>query len=553
MLQELPTRVVHVGDDFNDPYLYEASLKETGSYACLSYVWGKNQRFLTTVATFTERRKGFKLDSLPRTIRDAVVFTRGLGLKYLWVDSICIIQDSVPDWSKESTKMCSVYSKAAVTFAAVDSPDSDTGLFIGGSNRSLTQIGTPDGPVYFRSHNHGAPGSEPHPQNLPPFDNLEPPILATRGWTLQELMLSPRVLWCRYSELGWSCLSQKACECEVNPSATKQDFTDKTLDNLTLNFQLRKVPKDGMKILKLWAELVNTYMRRELTHHTDRLPALAGLAEMFQRKIGCRYMFGLWESNLKSQLLWIGGNVPGVECGNLRPNESPAMLPYEYAPSWSWASCQGQVNLWESLERGCREAGTRSDTKCPKGGENSPFEWEIKNVEIWPSGDNIFGPGRGHLTLEALVIPVEYLPENSDHGAIIMYSGDQPAFPGRNLSLCLSILGSTYGWFLFDRRLEQTQEHDLEGTELYFISANYSYVFDEDHHTLSGLLLKKSLDDDEEYYLRVGVCFDMHVDKFKSKIKSRVAFSVNNSANDLITGSLQDWERLGQRKTIVII
>jgi hypothetical protein len=549
MLQKLPTRVVHVGDDLNNPYLYESDLNEVGTYACLSYVWGQNQPFLTTTGTFEKRQNGFKLDLLPRTIRDAVIFTRGLGLKFLWVDSICIIQDSIQDWTSEAAKMCSVYSKAAVTFAAMDSPDSNSGLFVGGPNRYTVKVDLQAGPVYFRCHTHGTPGSEPHPQNLPPFDNNEPPILTTRGWTLQELILSPRVLWCRRSELGWSCLSEKACECAPEPSANDHDVPYEDLDGLTVQFQSQSIPEDNTKFLKLWAELVDTYGRRKLSKEADRLPALAGLAEMFQRKINCRYLFGLWDTNLESQLLWTSANVPWMENEKLEPHKFVPRLPDDYAPSWSWARCQGQVSLWESMDHNRSVYYPNNESNSGSGAED--FEWEIKGVEIWPSGTNIFGPGSGHLTLETLMVPVEYHRENSQRGAMILYSGSKPAFRSTHKSLCLLIQGSTDGWLSFDFRLSSDKKNSLECIDMYFAFAKIGNVYEgsEEYYTLFGLLLMK-ISEDEDHYMRIAACGDV---RLELSSESSTTFSVGNSLQQYTTGSLRHWKQLGKRKTIVIV
>lgn len=190
-VQELPTRVIDVGNELDDPRLFETAPGAQGIYCTLSYCWGQTRTFTTTLSTFEDRKKGFGIDELPATIRDAVVLARGLGIRYLWVDSLCIIQDSSSDWEYEAARMCSVYNQAAITFAAIDSPASETGLFIAGSDRRLVKLDEQWGPIYARMHSHSAPDDH---RSLP-RDEITSRVLNTRGWCLQELALSSRILW----------------------------------------------------------------------------------------------------------------------------------------------------------------------------------------------------------------------------------------------------------------------------------------------------------------------------------------------------------------------
>jgi hypothetical protein len=147
------------------------------------------------------------METLPQTIRDAILLTRAIGIDYLWVDALCIIQDSFTDWEQESTRMCAVYANATLTIAAMDSADSEMGLIPLNFQRPATQINTVEGPIYFRYNYHtpiGASSTKPC-WTLPDPLHENPKtygILTARGWTMQELALSPRILWCRELELA---------------------------------------------------------------------------------------------------------------------------------------------------------------------------------------------------------------------------------------------------------------------------------------------------------------------------------------------------------------
>lgn len=190
-VQELPTRVIDVGDTVNKPRLVETLSEERGAYCALSYCWGQIQTFTTTLATVEDRRNGFSVEELPNTIRDAVLLARELNIRYIWVDSLCIIQDSAADWVYEASRMCAVYTNAVITFAALDSPASETGLFIAGRGRSCISLKEDWGQVYARVHSHSGL-DDPRATRS---DGTAAGVLHTRGWCLQEIALSTRILW----------------------------------------------------------------------------------------------------------------------------------------------------------------------------------------------------------------------------------------------------------------------------------------------------------------------------------------------------------------------
>ncbi|KAF1961591.1 HET-domain-containing protein [Byssothecium circinans] len=339
-VQKLPRRVIDVGNASYGPRIHEAKPNETGSYTCLSYCWGTDQQYATKSDNIKSRKFGFDANVMPATIKDAIVVTRHMGIRYLWVDSLCIIQDSNPDWLWESAQMCSIYSGATVTLAAVDSPDCNMGLCVAGAGRRICSVQFEDLNMYAREHIHSELGR---------FDSgnkhastLQKDVLHGRGWALQELVLSPRVLWCMGSELFWNCLCETACECHPEPTTDLMAKKEYKWD-----WMLRKIPNLDRLPLKqidwndMWLELVSQYTRRRLTLITDRLPAIAGLAKQLSSRLGVRYLYGLWETeNFVDCLLWHVSkhDTYGAELS--------------YAPSWSWASVTGHINFPKPLGSG---------------------------------------------------------------------------------------------------------------------------------------------------------------------------------------------------------
>ncbi|KUJ13921.1 HET-domain-containing protein, partial [Mollisia scopiformis] len=277
---KLPVRVIDVGpsDGSKDPYLLEEDLK----YTTLSYCWGQCQTFVTTLENIEAMKKMIPWDKLPRTIQDAILITRGLGIQYIWIDALCIIQDSPSDWAAESVKMAEIYGGAFVTISAALGPDVHYGLTKCQVSQGL---------------------------QVPRFELQKNPLYS-RAWSLQERMLSPRVLIFGIEGLYWECYqhgnsSRIMYRLPENPS-----------------------PQD-------WHIIVEDYTCRNLTNERDKLPALAGLAKLYGQMNLQDYICGLWKQTLILDLMWA---QHWVLLGN------PAIInpPTIYrAPSWSWASVNG--------------------------------------------------------------------------------------------------------------------------------------------------------------------------------------------------------------------
>ncbi|KAK4115383.1 HET-domain-containing protein [Canariomyces notabilis] len=194
--QNLPTRVLYVGSEHREPRLVEIH-NEEAQYTALSHCWGGMQHIhlTTTRQTLEDRRESIPLTTLPRTFRDAVLLTRMIGIEYIWIDSLCIIQDDDEDWARESARMAEVYQNAALTISADGAANDSEGLFEPSRKRSVEesriQASHPadSAPVYVRK------------TTLRPFGDYVHVIthrsdqpLRRRGWTLQEWLLSARVV-----------------------------------------------------------------------------------------------------------------------------------------------------------------------------------------------------------------------------------------------------------------------------------------------------------------------------------------------------------------------
>ena len=341
---KLPGRVLDVGNRGaqNVVRLYETQ-QELAHYTTLSHCWGKQQIFTTTKATLAQRKLEVQWSRLSRTFQDAINITRELGIRYIWIDSLCIIQDDKEDWEREAAKMAEIYSCSYLNLAATGSADGDGGCFF---NRS-TLSGKLRYPVEFREIKHESGGrsnsifvrrvlSDAHIH----FTDLEPPNaehilgaapLLTRAWVLQERFLTARTLHCHAAELVWECEESLLCECG--------GVDDHSSGSTRANARLKSTCAEafaGQKTVKqagnLWFDVVSIYSRLKLTNESDRLPALSGLAKRFSDVFHGSYLGGLWETDLPQALLW-------QACPSLYGRVSRVAL-QNRIPTWSWASVQ---------------------------------------------------------------------------------------------------------------------------------------------------------------------------------------------------------------------
>lgn len=353
----LPDRVVYVGND-QEPYLYINTHENTGKYAALSHCWGGQVALQTKSETLEAFKQKIPIEKFPKTFRDAIVVCRRLGIDYLWIDSLCIIQNSKDDWDIQASKMSEVYSNCFVTIAADCAGDSQQG-FLTGSRPEISVkefkcpgMGTESSTVYVRKKGYRAEANFNYHIRKPESHST----LSSRGWILQESVLAPRILHFTAEELTWECSSVSVCECQV--------YSHSASHETPMKLALRDVGQ--------WETLVTNFTDRNLTYASDRLPAISGLASQLQRSLQADYWAGFWSDTFPQCLLWFVLDRHNDNRGSR--SKSKRILPLQ-APTWSWASVTGRVIL------------SRRD---------SSFESALENVEVTciPSSSNKYGAFR---------------------------------------------------------------------------------------------------------------------------------------------------------------
>lgn len=327
----MPTRLLRIDQAMETIKLVEISGMRV-EYVALSYCWGNRASITTTMETYALRLAGIKWSNLPLTFRDAARITRTLGYEYLWIDSLCIIQDSISDWKQECARMQDVYSGAVLTIAADQAEDPYSGLLCSVEtevkHRCEVAVFWPSTMIAESLTLRGP--YMPFTESTDLVGRSGP--LHTRAWAVQERLLSSRVLHLRGLRSHFECNAGRRFD--LLPHLLPSDHglggypqTDIRKDVIR---PASEVTRDD------WYRLVEYYAKCKLTQGRDRLPALSGLARFCQTTFGCRYLAGIWENDLTIGLAWSCEDQYHVPL-SLQPAAKPG-------PTWSWASCDKPIH-----------------------------------------------------------------------------------------------------------------------------------------------------------------------------------------------------------------
>lgn len=301
----LPTRVIDVGSDLEEPFVFE-SLGTKGEWATLSHSWGGKVPLSTISTTLEQHKSCIPLRDLPQTFRDAVILSRRLAFRYLWIDSLCIVQDSHEDWYSESSQMLRVYADASLNFSAAAAKNAMEGMYQ--SADRLRRLNTSLASFLSHAQSYGIQGRVyVASTGEGPFIHQQNEPLHKRAWVLQESILSPRRIELASSQLYWGC--RTTSHKEGSP-----DTMDNTVAVSLRGRQLLKLPfvqladnpnlANSQHPLMWWyAMLYHEYLSRSITKDDDILPALSGVAQFLAQRIGYRYEAGLWLEDMHRGLL----------------------------------------------------------------------------------------------------------------------------------------------------------------------------------------------------------------------------------------------------------
>lgn len=322
-------------------------------YATLSYCWGPRDDAIKqsklTAANFAERRSRISVDSLSPVARDAARVCWAFGIRYLWIDALCIIQGDPKDWSSESTLMAYIYGHSFLTICPISSSSCQEGFLEKAPLEPRIRIpvvrgidgseSTQEGNVasYFRSagtyhfiHRADVTSEYRIPARLNPreLDNLKGSSWASRGWTFQEYILSKRRIY----------FGKRMVHFEDNKIFWSQNDLSipKDLSQVGLSY-FQSIDQTLLRDL-WWTKVRRDFMSRQWTYVTDLLPSIAGFARLCYERIGEKYVCGNWEPQLYKSVLFARSNKDKLPSSLQERIQQLQHRELYIAPSWSWAS-----------------------------------------------------------------------------------------------------------------------------------------------------------------------------------------------------------------------
>jgi hypothetical protein len=376
----LPARVLDLGVSSVEGIKLVESCGRTGRYLCLSYCWGKSVFIKTTRTNLDEHKKEIQLETLPPVFTDTIKIARTLGIRYVWIDALCILQDDKPDWEAESKLMAAVYRQSYLTLAAVSASSVEDKIL--STPKHTERVG----PVVTLVRKHFPRRADLSSEDFP---------MRTRAWTYQERLSAPRVLYISKQELLWECFENRLCECGGSTfyfinQVDKSDFYDVCLQPIHEDYVIQN----------MWRQLVIEYSVLNLTVAADKLPAISALANTIFDRRGSGYAAGLWKDSLIFDLCWEVGR------GSLTKHDFSWR-----APTWSWASIDGpitydQVLCCQGEMRECRIQAEVREVYCPSEGSSPTGRvvrgcYVILNCELIPAQGTDFRVQAGNMNLYA--------------------------------------------------------------------------------------------------------------------------------------------------------
>lgn len=289
-------------------------------YLALSYCWGpvSSDTYLTDASTYKARKAGIQLGDLPPLFRDIIECARALGLQYIWIDRLCIIQEDDADFKTQAPKMDEIYGNATLTIAAASASSEMDHIMVerdktwSSSNISLTVNGIGALKLQCRRRSHPL-GKEDTGGDYGK--------VSTRAWIWQERLLSERTIFFTSSALKFECQRHSVWE-----------GFDQGVSGHSWSAQLENMSHSS------WTMLVEEFTKRDITRSSDRLPAMESVMKRIASKTNWSPLWGLWKNMLVEGLVWEA--PPSERWGK----HTCRMNPDHYAPTWSWASVDGAVS-----------------------------------------------------------------------------------------------------------------------------------------------------------------------------------------------------------------
>ncbi|KAK5654616.1 hypothetical protein OQA88_7246 [Cercophora sp. LCS_1] len=365
--QSMPTRVIDVGSEDDEVvHLWQTGPHDKEQYVALSHPWGHTPHFVTNVGNLAQHIEGIQIKDLPATFKDAIYTTRALGKRFLWIDSICIIQGPGGDFHSQAKQMETVFSSAYCVLAASRAHSQADGFLGSRRPRNYVMLNEADGsPFYICEY----------------VDDFNKDVLNghlnKRGWVLQEHALARRTVFFAEAQTYFECGDGSTI-----PETAVADTPFHLNSNLAAFLGDPKFPRiimtasRGERIIRL-QDLYKNYSSLDFTRAHDRPIAMDGIHSRLLKAFGAKGGYGMFDQGnqnsglLRRVLLWYRpGDTPTLERIKF-PREQPV------PPSWSWMAYTGKIDFlrlqfdgieWKEIwSPWCKQPGLATTDAGPRG------------------------------------------------------------------------------------------------------------------------------------------------------------------------------------------
>ncbi|KAH7123634.1 heterokaryon incompatibility protein-domain-containing protein [Dendryphion nanum] len=438
-----PSRILDISSALTKDTLILIDTKKTpldGPYSTLSHCWGGALHTRLLKGNLEEFKQGIKCSKLLRVYQEAIDGAIRLGVRYLWIDSLCIVQDDKDDWFKEAALMFDIYRYASFNIGATGAADGNGQCFVNHDSNLLgpclldTKAKVESTAVKAKprlrdrifkkmSKNESVTASNTSTTPINPettwhvveenfwTERLHRQALNTRAWVLQERMTAPRMVHFGRDQIYWECHELHACEAytkgpqamyelqalkAVRPHVISSVFSAKTKLTPKGSPEWMSPSLDGPQkdlALHAWSDVIKQYNKLDITVPSDKLVALSGLAKLMHGLIQDDYVAGLWKSAMTMGLLWRMNHSERRREGKIQVSR----LADSAVPTWSWASMHGNVFMLAI-----------SDAKLKAAGAD--IHAEVKEFNLTPVANDIFGSlSSAELKIRAQFWPASFL------------------------------------------------------------------------------------------------------------------------------------------------
>lgn len=417
----IPSRLLLIENEHSAKVLETKDCNAHYRYVALSHCWGDANRLKLQKSNMVDLLKHISITELPTTYREGISITLALGFSYIWIDSLCIIQDDEQDWAKEAAMMKDVFEHCSINLSATAAPDSSQSNF---THRDPTSI--PLLEIDTLNQKWEGPGQSKHWLARSWIDlrreEISSSALHSRAWVFQEANLARRRIDLARSQMWWHCQQHWACETHplgvwsvmgwewfgVDDEEYYSMCDRRCHYNASLGTSMSSLsgPASSQTSQSDWSGFIYRYSNCEITKTKDRLIAFSGIAQRYAQDQGLNlndYLAGIWRQDLPDNLLF-------KACHN---KLSGIYRSDEYrAPSWSWISLEGPIHSpffssseGISLPSLCRVITAKiiHQSECYKAGEVKGGVIHLRGrltevilgdqVPKWPDCHRYDGPG----------------------------------------------------------------------------------------------------------------------------------------------------------------